>query len=238
MSPPFALPDPLSHAIAQTEYLDDVQARLEPWGFTSEATLAAVSICRDELTQHLIAAVTQRWGPTFALGGLGGLPSLGRTGWGACLAHVPDTVERGKLLVVGATHIGIGPDGSPGSNLRRHQSTPTATCGALSALLATWGTRPPAGPDETGLADGEAQLLRRLVEAELAGDPEGIFELTRAATVAVEVEMMAQLDALDPWNRMDVAVFTGVQVHLDGEEDRVLAVNAVMRGRDGSSIQL
>jgi hypothetical protein len=54
----------------------------------------------------------------------------------------------------------------------------------------------------------------------------------------VEVEMMAQLDALDPWDRMDVAVFTGVQVHLDGVEDHVLGVNATLRGEGGTRTPL
>lgn len=232
------LPEPLSAAVPQSQYLDEVVARLEPWGFTADATLAAVSICRDELTQHLIAAVTQRWGPTFALGGLGGMPTLGRTGWGACLAHVPDTVERGRLLVIGATHIGIGPHGSPGQNVRHGQGDATPTCGALCALLASWGEHPTAGPDHSGLTDDEAQLLRRLVEAELDTDPRGIVDLTVAATHAVEVEMMAQLDALDPWDRIDVAVFTGIQVHLDGVEDRLLGVGATLRGAGGTRTTL
>ena len=41
------------------------------------------------------------------LGGLGGLPSLGRTGWRACLSHVPDTAGRGHLLVFGMPLIGM-----------------------------------------------------------------------------------------------------------------------------------
>ncbi len=233
-----SLPEALAAAVTQSAYLDDVTSRLEPYGFAPSSTLPAVSICRDELTQHLIAAVTERWGPTFALGGLGGVPSLGRTGWGACLAHVPDSVERGKLLVIGATHIGIGPDGSPGHNLRHNQSEPTPTCGALSALLATWGDRQHAGAPESRLADDEAVLLRKLVESELGGEPEGIVELTLAATGAVEAEMMTQLDALEPWDRMDVAVFTGVQIHLVGAEDRVLGVNAVLRGEGGATTSL
>lgn len=243
MDPAAEVPEALCGAIPQTQYLDDVASRLAPLGFTGESTLAAVSICRDELTQHLIAAVTDRWGPTFALGGLGGVPSLGRTGWGACLAHVPDTVDRPKLLVIGATHIGLGPDGTPGHNLRRNQAEPTATCGALSALLDTWGDRTPAEPDGSGLSDGEARLLRRLVEAALDAHPEGalpggIVELTLAATKAVQTEMMAQLDALDPWDNMDIAVFTGVQVHLDGTEDHVLPVGAILRGAGGSHTPL
>lgn len=232
------LPEPLSAAVPQTQYLDEVTARLAPWGFSGDATLAAVSICRDELTQHLIADVTERWGPTFALGGLGGIPTLGSTGWSACLAHVPDTAQRGKLLVIGATHIGIGPVGEPGHNLRHGQSGPTPTCGALSALLATWGEAPQVTAEQSALSDDEAQLLRRLVEEEFDSDPEGIVELTLAATRAVEAEMMAQLDALDPWGHMDVAVFTGVQVHLDGVEDHVLGVNATLRGVDGTRTPL
>lgn len=278
MDPAAEVPEALRGAIPQTQYLDDVASRLAPLGFTGESTLAAVSICRDELTQHLIAAVTDRWGPTFALGGLGGVPSLGRTGWGACLAHVPDTVDRPKLLVIGATHIGLGPDGTPGHNLRRNQAEPTATCGALSALLDTWGDRTPARPDGSGLSDGEARMLRRLVEAALDAHPEGavsegamsegnlsegahpegahpegklpdetplkgalpggIVELTLAATKAVQTEMMTQLDALDPWDNMDIAVFTGVQVHLDGTEDHVLPVSATLRGAGGSHTPL
>lgn len=235
---PNSLPESLASSVALGDYLDEVAATVEPLGFERSATLAAVSICRDELTQHLTAAVTQRWGPTFALGGLGGLPSLGRTGWGACLAHVPETSGRGKLLVIGAPHIGVGPDGSVGANLRRGQHQPTPTCGALGAILDTWGEHPPAGPNETGLADGEAQLLRRFVETELDHRPADIVELTHAATHAVEREMMAQLDALAPWSRMDVAVFTGVQIHLADGEDRMVPVDAVLRGEDGAATQL
>ncbi len=220
------------------DYLDTVAAVLEPHGFDRSATLAAVSICRDELTQNLITHVTHRWGPTFALGGLGGLPSLGRTGWGACLAHVPTTAERGKLLVIAAPHIGVERDGSVGHNLRRGQSARTATCGALGAVFETWGEHPPAGPNETGLADQEAQLLRRLVEAELDETPGDIIELTNAATSAVERETMAQLDSLAPWDEMDVAVFTAVQIHLQLGGDRMMPVNALLRGRDGSTTTL
>lgn len=232
-----ALPEALSDAVPETEYLDDVAARVGPLGFTQEATLAGVSICRDELTQHLIDAVTGRWGPTFALGGLGGVPSLGHTGWGACLAHVPYTAGRGKLLVIGATHIGVDPDGSPGRNLRRGQTEPTSTCGALGALFTNWGGTD-TGTTGSGLGDEEALLLGRLVGAELDGDPQDIIEFTRAATAAVEAEMMTQLDALDPYDRMDVAVFTGVQVHLVGMEDRLLPVNAVLRGEGGTTTAL
>ncbi|MEZ5239599.1 MAG: hypothetical protein R2716_11880 [Microthrixaceae bacterium] len=228
------LPEPLRYAVPQGEFLDGIEARLRPHGFSPGSTLAAVSICRDELTQQLIAEVTRRWGPTFSLGGLGGIPSLGRTGWGACLSHVPDTEGRGKLLVIGASHIGVRHDGSLGENLRFHQHDATATCGALRALLQTWGEHPPSGPDASGLGDVEAELLRGLVEAQLGSAPADIVELTTAATAAVEHEMTAQLEALGPWDRMDVAVFSGIQLHLDGIDDLFVEIHGVLHGEHGT----
>ncbi len=230
-----ALPDDLSGAMPLESYLDWVETTLEPHGFARDATLAAVSICRDELTQHVMADVTERWGATFALGGLGGIPSLGRTGWGACLAHVPERAGRGKVIVIGAPHIGVTAVVTLGLNLRRGQHEPTATCGALCAILGSWGHGAAPEPADTPLGDGEAQLLRGLVEAEVEGTPEGILALTRAAATAVEREMTAQLDALAPWESMDVAVFTAIQVHVADGEDHMVPVMAQLRGPGGST---
>ncbi|MFV0316955.1 MAG: hypothetical protein ACK5O2_08335 [Microthrixaceae bacterium] len=235
MAIPANLPRGLTHAVPLSAYLDWVDTCLEPRGFSHDATLAAVSICRDELTQHVMADVTGRWGATFALGGLGGIPSLGRTGWGACLAHVPERPARGKLLILGAPHIGVTGEGSLGENLRRGQHLPTPTCGALSYILGSWGEHPDGGPDASGLADGEAQLLRRLVEGELDHQPDGVIELTLAAAHAVEHEMTTQLDALAPWESMDVAVFIAIQVHLAEGEDHMAPVVAHLRGPGGST---
>lgn len=238
----------LADAVPLADYLDGVASALAPWDFAPERTFAAVSICRDELTQHLITAVTHRWDHPFSLGGLGGLPSLGRTGWGACLSHVPGRGGRGHLLVLGLPHVGVDPEGNLGASLRRHQDEPTPTCGALGALFASLGTSPggddhgsnPAlategaeGAEEDGtvpIGDAEAARLRRLVTAELDGPPEDLLALTRAAALAVHREMWQELEALEPWTEMDVAVFTGIQVHLpDDRPDHVLGLSAELR---------
>ena len=44
-----------------------------------------------------------RWGEGFSLGGLGGLPFAGKSGFRAYLHHCPD---NGKLLVMFAPHVG------------------------------------------------------------------------------------------------------------------------------------
>jgi len=216
-------------ALPLDAYLDAVDAALAPYGFTPERTFAAVSICRDELTQSLIPEVARRWDHPFNLGGLGGLPSLGRTGWGTCLAHVPHEGGRGHLLVFGFPHVGIDPDGRLGSSLRRHQDAPTPTCGALASVLETLDDPPPADPTTEALADAEARRLRRLVTAELDGPPADLGAFTRAAAAAVEREMWAELEALAPWGAMDVAVFTGIQIHVPACADRILPLTAAIR---------
>lgn len=63
----------------------------------------------------------------FALGGLGGLPFAGKSGFGAYLHHVPD---NGKLLVLFAPHVGIDEIGRVGSLQREGQAKVSTACGA------------------------------------------------------------------------------------------------------------
>ena len=213
-------------------YLDRVATALDPYDFRPEGTFAAVSICRDELTQHMIDQVAERWHRPFSLGGLGGLPSLGRTGWRACLSHVPDTTGRGHLLVFGMPHIGMDREGGVGQSLRRHQDHPTATCGALVSLLEVVKR----GEEDTlpsGLDDHEAQRLLRFVQDETGAMPLEIIELTHRAALAVEAEMWTELDSLEAWKDMDVAVFTGVQIHVPERSDHIWPTGASIKGADG-----
>ena len=76
-------------------------------GFTPENTLFGHSVCADEVNnrkEQLIPLMVNRWQEGFALGGLGGLPFAGKSGFGAYLHHCPD---NGKLLVLFAPHVGI-----------------------------------------------------------------------------------------------------------------------------------
>lgn len=99
-------------------------------GFTPENTLFGHSVCSDEVNnrkEQLIPLMTNRWGEGFTLGGLGGLPFAGKSGFGAYLHHVPDS---GKLLVVFAPHVGIDDIGRVGSLQRDGQAKTSTACGA------------------------------------------------------------------------------------------------------------
>lgn len=212
-------------------YMAKVEHAVAPHGFDREHTFAAVSVCRDELTQSLIGAVTHRWDQPFNLGGLGARPALGRTGWRAALSHVPCEEQRGHLIVFGFPHIGIDPNGVIGASLRRHQHHTTPTCGAMSALLSSLGSE--SEPLPPGLDDDEAERLRRIVDGIESDLPRDLLSLTKIAARAVDKEIWTELDALEAHRDMDVAVFTGVQVHLPDDVDHIWPSSAAIQHADG-----
>lgn len=231
-----ALANAFPDAVTVERYMAKVERAVAPHGFDREHTFAAVSICRDELTQSLITAVSHRWDQPFSLGGLGARPALGRTGWRAALSHVPCEEQRGHLIVFGFPHIGIDPEGVIGASLRRHQHHSTPTCGAMAALLASLSTE--SEPLPPGLDDDEAERLRRVVDGVESELPRDLLSLTRIAARAVDREMWTELDALGAHLDMDVAVFTGVQVHLPDDVDHIWPSSASIQGADGSRREL
>lgn len=61
------------------------------------------------------------------MGGLGGLPFAGKSGFRAYLHHAPDS---GKLLIMFAPHVGIDAEGRVGALQRDGQSAISKACGA------------------------------------------------------------------------------------------------------------
>jgi hypothetical protein len=103
---------------------------LAKYGYTSENTLLATSTCPDEVNSkqgELLELFKSRWGENFALGGLAGLPFVGKAGFGAYAHHVPD---NGKLLIVFAPHVGIDFNGKVGALKRLSQKGVSTACGA------------------------------------------------------------------------------------------------------------
>ena len=128
--------------------LDAAVARtLATRGYSPDNTLFAHSVCSDEVNnknEELVALMVSRWHEGFALGGLGGLPFAGKSGFRAYLHHVPD---RGRLLVLFAPHVGIDESGTIGALQRDGQTAVSKACGAgigaYKALLAKATGAPP-----------------------------------------------------------------------------------------------
>jgi len=104
------------------------------YGMGRSNTIYAASLCADEINSdkgHLGRLLTQYYyGRVFPLGGIGGAPYGGKTGFAAFSHHVPD---GGNVFVLFGPHIGFSPDGEPGKFLRNGQKALSTSCGALCA---------------------------------------------------------------------------------------------------------
>ena len=81
----------------------------EGLGMNEVNTLFAYSVCPDEINHDhadLAYVLHNHFGPSFSLGGLGGIPFSGKTGFGAYASHVPDD---GYIFVLFAPHCAVSP---------------------------------------------------------------------------------------------------------------------------------
>jgi hypothetical protein len=124
---PGALPGPAVH-----ERLIEI---LGGHGFMPENTILGTSICSDEvntLKGTLVDTMKEHWGTHFPLGGIGGAPYAGKTGFFAFSHHVP---ENGNVLVFYGPHVGVTANGEIGKCLRHGQSAASTACGACIAAF-------------------------------------------------------------------------------------------------------
>jgi hypothetical protein len=120
---------------------------LQARGFTADNTLLGSSLCSDEINDvgTSLFAQLQRGltkgnsGGVFNLGGLGGVPFVGPSGFGAFFSHCP---KSGKVVIVYGPHVGIGNDGFIGKVDRVGMDKSSGACGAaLGAYKAIKGER-------------------------------------------------------------------------------------------------
>ena len=216
-------------------YLDDVLAAMTAAGHEIEDTLVAISACRDELVAPLPTGVTARWGHPFVLGGLGGLPAVGPTGWATALGHVPSHRNGGTFLVFGMSHVGIDPSGTFGQSLRLGQGAPSPTCGALMATRAS--LREPDGGASCPFDDHEICRLWDTVHDRHPDEVPDIATLTSSMSAAIDDAIFDIIDRLEPRDGGDltVAVCTGVHVHLPDDDEWIIPHRSTVIASDGTT---
>ena len=201
-------------------YLDGLAEVTASRGFTPQNSLAVVSACRDELCQPVVAEITSRWGMPFNASGLGGMPALGPTGWGACLSNAPQGDGRHRLLVLAFPHVGIGPEGISGMALHADQAKPRPCCGALNAVRKSLvGALDSSAVDPE---DHEVNRLTRILSTDLATTPTDLVEMAFAASISIERVIWGELGATEEFYDADVAVFTAIQIHTGSGVDYAL----------------
>eukprot|EP00047_Mylnosiga_fluctuans_P006159 m.245222 g.245222 ORF g.245222 m.245222 type:complete len:327 (-) comp14632_c0_seq1:41-1021(-) len=146
---------PSSHIHAEVERV------LSADGFTPENTLFACSVCVDEINHEdddITCLLKSFWGECFYLGGLAGVPFVGKTGFSAFSHHCP---EDGNLFVLFAPHVGIAPNGSIGKYARAGQSDLDNACGAaVGAFKAVEAGQAAAAPGAEDYLDSQFVWIR------------------------------------------------------------------------------
>jgi len=103
------------------------------FGMTPANTLYADSLCPDEINHEkgdLADIMKEYWGECFPMGGIGGAPFVGKTGFSAFSHHVPDD---GHLVLLFGPHVAVSERGEVGKYAREGQSNESSACGAVIA---------------------------------------------------------------------------------------------------------
>jgi hypothetical protein len=180
-------------------------------GFSIDNTIACVGVCRDELCRSLVWAVRDDWGEAFNFSGLGGMLTLGTSGFRAAHFHAPVVDGRERYIYIIMPHIGISEDGEMGTCLRDGRHGSSVACGALTSvreeLLA-------GGLDlEIDHHNIEYSMLKQHLAPIL---PEGVPDMATLTLLASELisdELERMIDLTVDTKIADYAVLTGVQIH-------------------------
>lgn len=126
-------------ALTSKETADRIVRVLKERGYVEANTCFGASICSDEINRTsntdfcLFTALKEEYGHegAFELGGLAGIPFVGKSGLGAYAHHVPDKdTQAGKLLILYGPHVGISEAGDVGKIRRVGRAKLSGSCGA------------------------------------------------------------------------------------------------------------
>ncbi|EOD06474.1 hypothetical protein EMIHUDRAFT_249864 [Emiliania huxleyi CCMP1516] len=179
---PGALPGPA--VVARTKLLEKM------YGMTPENTIYGQSICPDEINNEkgdLATLMADHWGECFPMGGIGGAPFVGKTGFGAFSHHVPDD---GHIVILFGPHIAISDGGELGKYLREGQVHESTACGAVLGAYAACKCGQAGEFDEMDMQQSwlKQQVNRRYVEIKSADDQ--LLALIRVAYEAVKEKLL------------------------------------------------
>jgi hypothetical protein len=196
----------------EADFVEKTYAELNKSGFDANNAIACVSVCRDEITQPLIALIRKKWGEAFNLSSLAGMFFAGQTGLAAAMHHSPNIGGKERYVFYSLPHIAIDADGRIGAYKRAGREGESTACGALVAF-------------QRELSDGklnlsmddidiEQNLLKRRLLREIPyGHVPDLLELTKITRKVVQKDIEYALNTIVDRRKSDYAVISGIQIH-------------------------
>lgn len=201
-----------AEAIPQDQFVAQSYEELKRHGFRAENTIAFASVCRDEVTLPLVEDIEKTWGEVFIFSSLGGMLTLGKTGFLAAQQHAPIEDGRERYAYYALPHIAIDAQGEFGVYYRPGREKASHACGALMAFqheLESRSLQLALDPD-----DIEQSVLKRHLLGKLRyGDVPNLLSLTRIAHEVILEELERMIRLTVDLTHSDYGLFTGIQIH-------------------------
>jgi len=209
---PGALP---GHAVLKRT----AQSLKDNFGMTPSNTMYGDSICPDEINHEpggLASLMSDHWGEVFPMGGIGGAPFVGKTGFAAFSHHVPDD---GHVLILFGPHVGVSEAGVVGKYCRKGQSCDSSACGAvLSAYCQVCDDAKSA--KVLDVDDMQQSWLRQSIcsrVGEIKMDPEPLAKVTEVAFDMIKEHLLRIVD--HSFGKGKLVLVGGVQINLPAPYD-------------------
>ena len=187
-------------------------AILNKYGFDAGNTIAAVDVCRDEISQPFVTLVKETWGEPFDLCSLAAMFFAGKTALKAAMHHSPIVKGRERYVFYAFPHIAIGSKGQVGVCKRTGRKGISKACGALNVFLGELQTKKLLL--ETDTEDVELSLIRtRLLREIPYGKIPDLIELTKMTLKAIQDDLENALKQTVNRKHSDYAFVTGIQIH-------------------------
>jgi len=210
---------------------------LAKYGINKGNTLYGQSVSSDEINGdhgHLTALMTQYYGRTFRLGGIGGLPYVGKTGFGAFSHHVQD---NGNVLIVFGPHIGFTMEGEIGKFLRRGQAGLSMACAGLDAYNQCMGGGYYVAHDRQDLQQSRLRLLLKKHCREVSEAKHPMVALVHQVYKLVESELMQIINT--DFGPGKLVLLGGIQINMPHPmRGRFLPLHFTIRSKTQAPINL
>ena len=227
-------------ALPGTAMVRRTASALSSIGITPENAIYGQSICPDEINNEkgdLATMMVEHFGSCFPMGGIGGAPFCGKTGFMAFSHHVPDD---GHVVVLFGPHIAISDEGELGKYLRDGQSKHSTACGAV---LAAYNACQDCDFDDNGEYDKhdmQQSWLKGKVNdniEKINSAPEPIATLMLTAYEAVKQEMLVIVNT--KFGNGKLVLIGGVQINMPQPcEDHFLPLMLQVSSETGKSVDL
>jgi len=205
---------------SSTDILDKVTKVIEKHGLNNKNTLFAQSVCPDEINHEpgdITNIFAEYLGKVFHLGGLGGIPFTGQTGFAAYSQHVP---EDSHCFILMAPHIGLDSALNLGKYDREGQISSGAACGAAIGALCHCEASKPL-PNLMSVDDDYqmSYIIHKLNEAEgtlLAEEDANSRQALLAAQMhEIATAMLNKIVTLDFGGpNSTLTILTGIQINM------------------------